>query len=76
MPGDQALVLGGGGVAGIAWITGLLTGLAAAGQDVTGADMIIGTSAGATVASAAAGTSTAASGPATTRTWPRGPSGS
>jgi NTE family protein len=32
----EALVLGGGGVAGIAWITGLLTGLADAGQDVTG----------------------------------------
>jgi NTE family protein len=50
MQGNQALVLGGGGVAGIAWITGLLTGLAVAGQDVTGADVIIGTSAGATVA--------------------------
>ena len=43
-------MLGGGGVAGIAWITGLLAGLADAGQDVTGADVIIGTSAGATVA--------------------------
>ena len=32
MQGDQALVLGSGGVAGIAWITGLLTGLAVAGQ--------------------------------------------
>ena len=50
MQGDQALVLGGGGVAGIAWTTGLLTGLAEAGQDVTGADVIIGTSAGAAVA--------------------------
>ena len=47
---DQALVLGGGGVAGIAWMTGLLAGLADAGQDVTGADVVIGTSAGATVA--------------------------
>lgn len=47
---EHALVLGGGGVAGIAWMTGLLTGLADAGQDVTGADLIIGTSAGATVA--------------------------
>jgi NTE family protein len=47
---QDALVLGGGGVAGIAWITGLLAGLADAGQDVTGADLIIGTSAGATVA--------------------------
>ena len=41
-------MLGGGGVAGIAWMTGLLTGLADAGDDVTGADLIIGTSAGAT----------------------------
>jgi NTE family protein len=47
---DQALVLGGGGVAGIAWMTGLLAGLADAGQDVAGADLVIGTSAGATVA--------------------------
>ncbi len=46
----QALVLGGGGVAGIAWMTGLLTGLAKAGDDVTGADLIIGTSAGASMA--------------------------
>ncbi len=47
---DEALVLGGGGVAGIAWMTGLLAGLAEADQDVTGADLVIGTSAGATVA--------------------------
>jgi NTE family protein len=46
----QALVLGGGGVAGIAWMTGLLAGLADAGQDVTGADLLVGTSAGAAVA--------------------------
>ena len=46
----QALVLGGGGVAGIAWMTGLLAGLAEAGQDVTGADLLVGTSAGAAVA--------------------------
>jgi NTE family protein len=50
MTTGQALVLGGGGVAGIAWITGLLAGLADAGQDVTGADLVIGTSAGANVA--------------------------
>jgi NTE family protein len=50
MADGQALVLGGGGVAGIAWITGLLAGLAEAGQDVTGADLIVGTSAGSTVA--------------------------
>lgn len=50
MTDQQALVLGGGGVAGIAWMTGLLTGLADVGEDVTGADLIIGTSAGASVA--------------------------
>lgn len=47
---QRTLVLGGGGVAGIAWITGLLAGLADAGQDVTGVDLVIGTSAGASVA--------------------------
>ncbi|HEY4947564.1 MAG TPA: patatin-like phospholipase family protein [Acidimicrobiales bacterium] len=50
MAARHALVLGGGGVAGIAWETGVLHGLADAGLDVTGADYIIGTSAGATVA--------------------------
>jgi NTE family protein len=50
MTGEHALVLGGGGVAGISWMTGLLTGLAEAGDDLTGADLIIGTSAGANVA--------------------------
>jgi NTE family protein len=47
---SHALVLGGGGVAGIAWTTGLLAGLAETGQDVTGADVLIETSAGAAVA--------------------------
>ncbi|MEU3294383.1 patatin-like phospholipase family protein [Streptomyces longwoodensis] len=46
----EALVLGGGGVAGVAWTTGLLTGLADAGHDVSGAELIVGTSAGSTVA--------------------------
>lgn len=46
----QALVLGGGGLSGIAWETGVLAGLAAGGVDVTGADFVLGTSAGATVA--------------------------
>jgi len=44
------LVLGGGGLAGIAWMTGLLTGLADAGDDLTGAAKLIGTSAGSSVA--------------------------
>ena len=43
-------MLGGGGVAGIAWETGLLLGLLDAGLDVTAADRVIGTSAGSTVA--------------------------
>lgn len=50
MTGEHALVLGGGGLAGIAWMTGLLTGLAEAGDDLTSPGLIIGTSAGAHVA--------------------------
>jgi len=46
----RALVLGGGGLAGIAWETGVLHALVDAGVDVTGADVVVGTSAGATVA--------------------------
>jgi NTE family protein len=46
----RALVLGGGGIAGIAWETGLLFGLAERGTDVLDADVVIGTSAGAAVA--------------------------
>jgi len=46
----RALVLGGGGVAGIGWETGVLFGLAENGVDVTGADVVIGTSAGSAVA--------------------------
>ena len=48
--GDRALVLGGGGSAGNAWEIGVLAGLYDAGLDVTEADLIIGTSAGSTVA--------------------------
>lgn len=49
--GKTALVLGGGGALGIAWETGVLAGLQRAGVDVTGADLLIGTSAGSVVAS-------------------------
>jgi len=42
-------VLGGGGVTGIAWETGLLAGLAEAGVDLTSADLVVGTSAGSVV---------------------------
>ena len=47
---SRGLVLGGGGVAGIAWELGLLAGLADAGVDLTGADTLVGTSAGSVVA--------------------------
>lgn len=47
---SRALVLGGGGVAGIAWETGVLFGLAEQGVDVLDADVIVGTSAGSAVA--------------------------
>src|SRR5450631_1657695 len=45
-----ALVLGGGGSAGNAWLIGVIAGLFEAGLDVTEADLIIGTSAGSTAA--------------------------
>lgn len=47
---DRALVLGGGGVAGIAWMTGLFLGLSECNVDLRDADLILGTSAGATLA--------------------------
>ena len=47
---ERALVLAGAGAAGNAWELGLIAGLADAGIDVTDADLIIGTSAGSTVA--------------------------
>ncbi len=42
----RALILGGGGVTGIAWETGVIAGLADLGIDLAAADVIIGTSAG------------------------------
>lgn len=47
----RGLVLGGGGITGIAWETGLLWGLAKQGVDLTSADRIVGTSAGSIVGS-------------------------
>lgn len=44
---DTALVLGGGGPVGGAWLTGVLAGLTEAGIDLCSADVVIGTSAGA-----------------------------
>ncbi len=47
---DRALVLGGGGSTGNAWLIGVIAGLLEGGLDVTDADLIIGTSAGSTAA--------------------------
>jgi NTE family protein len=49
-PRGRALVLGGGGVTGVAWEIGILLGLAEAGLDLSGADLFVGTSAGSVVA--------------------------
>jgi NTE family protein len=46
---QRALVLGGGGITGIAWEWGFLAGLAAAGVDLSDADLVVGTSAGSVV---------------------------
>ena len=50
----RALVLAGGGLAGIAWETGMLRGIADEspddGQSAAGSDVLVGTSAGSTVA--------------------------
>ncbi len=45
----KAVVLGGGGLAGIAWELGVLQGLADHGLSVSDAGLVVGTSAGATV---------------------------
>ena len=53
MTGKRALVLGGGGVAGIAWETGILLGIAdespAAAAALLDSDVLLGTSAGSAV---------------------------
>lgn len=54
---QRALVLGGGGSAGNAWLIGVIGGLGDGGLDVTEADVVIGTSAGATAAAQIAGAS-------------------
>src|SRR5512132_1837905 len=53
--GERALVLGGGGSTGNAWLIGVIAGLFDAGLDVTEADLVIGTSAGSTAAAQMAG---------------------
>ncbi|MHC9046877.1 patatin-like phospholipase family protein, partial [Microbacterium saperdae] len=52
---SRALVLGGGGSTGNAWLIGIIAGLFDSGVDVTSADLTIGTSAGATAAAQIAG---------------------
>ena len=52
---ERALVLGGGGSTGNAWLIGVVAGLFDAGLDLTEADLVIGTSAGSTAAAQIAG---------------------
>jgi len=54
-PGERALILGGGGSTGNAWLIGVVAGLFDAGLDVTAADLTVGTSAGSTAAAQLAG---------------------
>ncbi|WEO75953.1 patatin-like phospholipase family protein [Cryobacterium sp. SO2] len=56
-PSRTALVLGGGGSTGNAWLIGVVAGLVEAGLDVTEADLIVGTSAGSTAAAQITGAS-------------------
>jgi NTE family protein len=51
---SRALVLGGGGVAGISWMLGMIDGLRRHGLDLAAADLIVGTSAGSCVGAAVA----------------------
>lgn len=48
---QRALVLGGGGIVGVAWELGVAAGLIEAGVDLAAADLFIGTSAGSIVGS-------------------------
>ncbi|MFE4463536.1 patatin-like phospholipase family protein [Oerskovia sp. NPDC056781] len=53
--GGRAVVLGGGGSTGNAWLIGVVAGLFEAGMDVTTPDVTVGTSAGSTAAAQLAG---------------------
>ena len=50
--GTRAVVLGGGGVAGIAWEVGVLATLLEHGIELNDADLVVGTSAGSVVGTA------------------------
>ncbi|ROS72147.1 patatin-like phospholipase family protein [Cellulomonas sp. PhB143] len=54
---ERALVLGGGGSAGNAWLVGVVAGLFEGGLDLSDADLIVGTSAGSTAAAQLTGAS-------------------
>ncbi|MFE4198902.1 patatin-like phospholipase family protein [Paenarthrobacter sp. NPDC056912] len=56
---ERALVLGGGGSTGNAWLIGVIAGLFDSGVDTTQADLIIGTSAGSTAAAQITGSNPA-----------------
>jgi NTE family protein len=58
--GGRALVLGGGGSTGNAWLIGVVAGLLDAGLDVTDADLVVGTSAGSTAVAQLTGADPAA----------------
>lgn len=55
-PGGRALVLGGGGSAGNAWLLGVVAGLYESGADLSCAELTVGTSAGSTAAAQIHGT--------------------
>lgn len=76
--GERALVLGGGGATGNAWLIGIVAGLYDAGLDVSAPDLTVGTSAGSTAAAQLAGATppallTAALTPSPGPTGPNGP---
>ena len=48
---SRGVVLGGGGIAGVAWEAGIVIGLRRAGVDLSSAEVIVGTSAGSIVGS-------------------------
>ena len=73
---NVALVLGGGGAAGNAWEIGVIAGLAEAGIDLTeAADLVVGTSAGATTAAQVRSGTPAAELLASVLSQPRQPAG-
>ncbi|WP_394551886.1 patatin-like phospholipase family protein [Agromyces sp. MMS24-JH15] len=82
VPARTALVLGGGGSAGNAWLIGVIAGLSDGGLDVTRPDLMIGTSAGSTAAAQLTGAAPATlladildAPPLPPRTGPAGPAG-